>query len=147
MVDIEVVVGTEAGHRVAGTGARFAEHRIAGHMLSGMVVVAGGIVPVMAYSRAVLVVLVQLACQADCHNWHRNARQERFSARNWYRRHLLVQRSLLAGSVHSCYSKHCWLVLLPGRRDSGGLKVVPVSRKLLRFVVLSHNDYRTLPLD
>ncbi len=79
MVDIEVVVGTEAGHRVAGTGARFAEHRVADHMLSGMVVVAGDIVPVMAYSQAVL---VQLACRADCHNWHRNAHQERFSARN-----------------------------------------------------------------
>ena len=127
MVDIEVVVGTEAGH-----------------MLSGMIVVAGDTVPVIAYSRPVL---VQLAYRADCHNWRRNARQERFSARNWYRRHLLVQRSLLAGSVHSCYRKHCWLVLLPGRRDSGGLKVVQVSRKLLRFVVLSHNDYRTLPLD
>ena len=144
MVDIEVVVGTEAGHRVAGTGARFAEHRVAGHMLSGMIVVAGDTVPVIAYSRPVL---VQLAYRADCHNWRRNARQERFSARNWYRRHLLVQRSLLAGSVHSCYRKYCWLVLLPGRRDSGGSKVVQVSRKLLRFVVLSHNDYRTLPLD
>lgn len=60
MVDIEVVVGTEAGHRVAGTGGRFAEHRVAGHMLSGMVVVARGIVPVTAYSRVVLVVLVVL---------------------------------------------------------------------------------------
>ncbi len=116
----------EVGHRVAGTGAHIAEHMVAGHMLSGMVVAVEGIVPLVAYSPAVLVVLVQLACRADCHNWHRNARQERFSARSWYRRHLLVQCSLLAGSVHSCYRKHCWLVLLPGKWDSGGLRVVQV---------------------
>lgn len=119
-MDIEVVVDTEAGHKV-GTGARIADH-----MLSGMVVAAGGIVQAMVYSRAVLFVLALPTCQADCRNWYRSAHPERFSAHNWYRRHSPAQHSLLAGSVHNCYRKHCRLVLLPGRRDSDGLRVVPV---------------------
>lgn len=120
-MDIEVAVRTGAGHKVVGTGT--AERTVAGHMLSGMVVAAAGIVPVVAYSRVVLLLPV---CRADCHNWRRSAHRERFSAHSWYRRHSLALHSLLAGSVHSCYRKHCWLVLLPGRRNSGGLRVVQV---------------------
>jgi hypothetical protein len=120
-VDIEVVVRTGSVHRAVGTGT--AERTVADHMLSGMVVAAAGIVLVVAYSRVVLMLSV---CRADCHNWRRSAHRERFSVHSWYRRHSLAQHSLLAGSVHSCYRKHCWLVLPPGRRDSGGLRVVQV---------------------
>jgi len=78
VADIEVDVRTAAGHRVVGTGT--AERTAAGHMLSDMVVAAEGTVQALAYSQAVLFVLVLLAYRADCRNWHRSASQERFSA-------------------------------------------------------------------
>lgn len=124
-MDIEFVVDTEAGHKV-GTAARIAERTVADHRLSGMAVAAESIVQAVAYSRAVLFVLALPACQADCHNWYRSAHLERFSVHNWYKRHSPARRLLLAGSVRSCYRKHCWRVLLPGRRGSDGLRVVPV---------------------
>ncbi len=81
MVDIEVVVGTEAGHRVAGTGARFAEHRVADHMLSGMVVVAGDTVPVMFFCPQLVQKALTGAALAAC----------RFCPQ-------LLQKALLAGT-------------------------------------------------